>query len=239
MPLAESKREPREVIAQPFPFVTPRSDLSKAIEFCSDSLVVVSWLHGQWKVNNSLYKPAVRTILDEIGPHLFSSGREKEQHQLEAVPYASQGNFSNLVTRSGAAYLFRHLFRGLNTVAVRLASERGDRLEVRVHALQWPRFLRGFSDGSSREEGSGCGWTLLGSASPDDGDDSTWAVLAEAHFDLPTKPTALQTDVLGLSSLVQFVSCLLRDPLACPTASARPRIWATLHHALRHACLFP
>jgi len=172
-----------------------------------DSLLTIQWMKGVWEVRNPELRKQVAKLHDLVETFIDTP--------VEPPTDADE--------------IFKHVYREFNERADALARNPADSLEVctenggRKEGVQWTH-LRACFDGSCMPESCGCGWwmegRLLGTMN--------WRPVARASWKLPLEATAVDCEIMGLQSLLAFLSAWLSMnvcSLAWAKARSRPTWW--------------
>lgn len=111
---------------------------------CSDSLAVVHWVEGVWRVSNPDPLQATQ-VCQRLLADPTDSGIRPATQTLEFV---------------------RHVPRAASMLADAMPRGPSDSLSVHGPVAQPPKYLRLMVDGSHSSRGAGCGWALLVATAP-------------------------------------------------------------------------
>ncbi len=163
------------------------------IEFLGDSLLVINWMRGIWKVNFASYSKRVSMLQQRL---------EQSCRNSLLAPSCDYMDFH------------RHIFRELNTVADSKASH------GRKHGSSWwilpirerPTHLRIYFDGSFKDDYCGSGWAAYRSADPGLDDDDAWELFAWMAFPIIGK-SVTAAELEAYAAACGFAMALIANPM--------------------------
>ena len=161
---SEAPRKPaRDISWHPMPW----DDSGKRFEVLGDSLLILSWINGEWRCKYRLYE-------DRVGIARASLGNLHASH--------------GFLPRQTATNWARHIYRELNKDADKLANKHSYHFWINRRRYAFP-FYRLFFDGSVTRQGAGGGWALFSCTDTNRDLLCDWHLVAELSFGMPLTAT--------------------------------------------------